>query len=199
MIIKKLITKITHYEKVYVFFLLSSITLGSFAQAPQSFKYQAVARDVGGNVLTNQNVSFQISIVKGNTSGTNVYTEIHFVTTNAFGLVNLEIGNGTAVGGDFPSIGWGNDTYFLKVEMDGTGGSNYQLMGNSQLQSVPYALFAEATGDTSKWHSADDTIYTEKYVGIGTGSPTSKLHIRDDDSPFLLQLTRIFTTIINST
>ena len=36
-------------------------------------------------------------------------------------------------------------TYFLKLELDENGGTIYQLMGVSQLLSVPYALFAENT------------------------------------------------------
>ncbi len=77
--------------------LLCSILLN--AQPPQAFKYQAVARDNAGNVLANQNVSFQISILQeeSSTSTIVVYTETHDKTTNEFGLVNLEIGNGAAV------------------------------------------------------------------------------------------------------
>ncbi|MBL4755420.1 MAG: tail fiber domain-containing protein, partial [Flavobacteriales bacterium] len=57
-----------------------------------------------------------------------------------------EIGSGSPVSGNFTTIDWGADLHFLKVEMDETGGSNYQLMGTSQLLSVPYALFADSAG-----------------------------------------------------
>ena len=73
--------------------LLFAIAL--IAQSPKSFKYQAVARDAGGMVLDNQSVSFQFSILKGSMTGTVVYIETHTTSTNEFGLVNLEIGNGT--------------------------------------------------------------------------------------------------------
>jgi len=46
--------------------------LGTFAQSPQAFKYQAVARDLTGNVLANQNVSFRISILQTSATGTSV-------------------------------------------------------------------------------------------------------------------------------
>ena len=65
-----------------------------FAQAPQSFKYQAVARDASGEVMANQQVNFQISILQSSESGTAVYTETHVDSTNQFGLVTLEIGTG---------------------------------------------------------------------------------------------------------
>jgi len=113
-----------------------------FAQSPQAFKYQAVARDGSGEVLANQNVSLKISIIKGSPTGTSVYIETHSCTTNQFGLINLEIGNGTA-SDDFSIIEWGNDTYFLKVEMDASGGISYQEMGITQLFAVPYALHAK--------------------------------------------------------
>ncbi len=113
------------------------------AQAPQSFKYQAVARDGSGNVLTSRNVSFKISILKGSTSGAVSYSETHKTTTNAYGLANLEIGKGTPVSGNFANINWASGSYFVKVELDPNGGSAYQNMGTSQLLSVPYALHAK--------------------------------------------------------
>ena len=115
----------------------------AIAQSPEAFKYQAVARDAGGQILANQSVSFRISILQGSASGTSVYSETHAATTNTFGLVNLEIGDGTVASGDFSAIEWGAYTYFTQIEMDETGGSNYLMLGTSQLLSVPYALHAK--------------------------------------------------------
>ena len=121
-----------------LFFGLSSFL--SHAQSPQAFKYQAVARDASGAILADQSVSFRISILEGSAAGTAIYTETHASTTNTFGLVNLEISNGTAVTGVFEDISWGSNSYFLQVELDDAGGTNYQLMGTTQLLSVPYSL-----------------------------------------------------------
>ena len=123
--------------------LFAIIQITAFAQAPKAFKYQAIARDITGSELLNQAVSFQISIIEGSVNGASVYTETHTATTNQFGLVNLSIGGGTVVNGIFDSIHWGANSFFIKIEMDASGGTNYQLMGTSQLMSVPYALFAE--------------------------------------------------------
>ena len=101
-----------------------------FSQAPESFKYQAVVRDVSGNIIASQPVSFRISILQNNTSGTAVYSETHTITTNSYGLANMEIGSGTVESGDFTLIDWSNDLYFIQV-------------GVSQLLSVPYALHAK--------------------------------------------------------
>ncbi len=128
-------------------FILSLMlfAIATSAQSPEAFKYQAVARDAGGQILANQSVSFRISILQGNASGTSVYSETHASNTNTFGLVNLGIGNGVVVSGNFSNIDWGTDSYFVQIEMDETGGNNYQLMGASQLLSVPYAIHAKTT------------------------------------------------------
>jgi hypothetical protein len=143
-------------KKIYTILLTAFLTALIFlpgqadAQAPEQMKYQAVARDNGGNILSNQLISFRISILQGSSTGTSVYSETHQVTSNDFGLANLNIGNGTVQSGNFSSIEWSSDSYFLQVEMDETGGSAYQLMGTSQLLSVPYALQAKTADNLSK-------------------------------------------------
>jgi hypothetical protein len=115
---------------------------GVMAQAPAAFKYQAVVRDNAGQVMANKNnVWFKVSIVRTTVTGAVVYSEIHATSTNSFGLVELEIGKGTSPVGNFYTIPWSLDAFFLKVEVDLTGtGSSYQFMGITQLLSVPYAL-----------------------------------------------------------
>ena len=68
----------------------------------------------------------------------------------------MEIGNGAEVSGVFADIDWGGDIYFLQIEMDENGGATYQLMGTSQLLSVPYSLYSESTGDTTRWKKNND-------------------------------------------
>ena len=126
-----------------VFFIaLILCGLAANSQGPQMFKYQAVARDGSGNVLANKPVAFRISILQGSFSGPAVYSELHSKSTNSFGLVDFEIGNGNSPTGNFTNINWGATNYFIKTEMDPAGGTAYQLMGTSQLLSVPYALYA---------------------------------------------------------
>ena len=129
--------------KTFLTILLLFLGLILSAQTPQAIKYQTVARDGAGNVLADRAVSFRISILKGSASGSTAYSETHSGTTNTFGLINLEIGNGLPVTNMFSEINWGSDIYFVKVEMDPNGGSSYQWMGTSQLLSVPYALYAK--------------------------------------------------------
>jgi hypothetical protein len=121
--------------------LLASI--GLLAQVPQQVNYQAVARNASGTVLANQNVGVRFIIHDATVSGTNVYEETFSLTTNQFGLFTCAIGTGTQVGTNtFTGINWGTNAKYLEVGMDPTGGTNYAGMGTSQLNSVPYALYA---------------------------------------------------------
>ena len=122
------------------------ISVQLFAQAPQKMSYQAVIRNAQNELVVNKPVKMRISILQGSAQGTSVYSELHNATTNANGLVSIEIGGGTSQQGTFSSINWGNGTYFLKTETDPAGGDNYSITGTSQLLSVPYALYAGTAG-----------------------------------------------------
>jgi hypothetical protein len=126
---------------------IATISLSSFGQAPEGFKYQAVVRDAGNTILNNQAVGLRMTIQQGSIGGTTVYQETFSLTTNGYGLVNLEIGNGTVVSGTFATIDWSNGPYFIETAADVTGGTSYAVMGTSQLMSVPYALYAKTSGN----------------------------------------------------
>jgi len=127
--------------------VLISVSI-AFSQAPDAFKYQAVACYSNGDVISEQPVGFEISILEDDIAGNAVYIETHLVNTNESGLVNFEIGNGTS-SDDFSAINWSDGVFFLKISMDTTGGTNYNLMGASQLLSVPYAMHANGLTLTS--------------------------------------------------
>lgn len=124
--------------------VICSISL--FSQSPpQGVSYQAVARDEIGNPISESNLSVRISIYANAIDGTLMWEEVHDVSTNLFGLFNLIIGQGESTGvGNSPTfelLNWGAASYFLGVEID-PGDGIYELMGISQLLSVPYALYA---------------------------------------------------------
>ena len=129
---------------LYLFLLQSLIT---FAQAPQRMSYQSVVRNTANQIVTNQSIGVKISIVEGSLTGTTVYAETHTTTTNANGLFTLEAGGGTPITGTFSAINWGNGSHYIKSEIDVTGGTNYTLSGTMELLSVPYALYAEKSGN----------------------------------------------------
>lgn len=149
--------------------LMALFTLPSlWAQAPDGFKYQAVVRDGAGMILADQNVGFEITILQGSPGGTNVYEETHDPTTNAFGLVSLDIGAGTIVSGDFTSIDWSDGPYFMKVAIDETGGTAYSEIGTSELLSVPYAMFAKNVENVDDADADPENEYNNSVALSGT-------------------------------
>jgi hypothetical protein len=124
----------------------ATLSLSSFGQAPEGFKYQAVVRDAGNTILNNQAVGMRMTILQGSIGGITVYQETFATTTNGYGLVNLEIGSGTTAY-DFTTIDWANGPYFMETAVDVTGGTMYTVMGTSQFMSVPYALYAKTSGN----------------------------------------------------
>lgn len=132
--------------------LSAGLLLGSIwisAQAPEKMSYQAVMRNSGGQLLLNQNIAVRVSVLQSTPTGTVVYSERLTGTTNANGLVSLEIGSGTVLSGTFAGINWASGNYYLKTETDPSGGTSYSIAGTSQLLSVPYAMYAKTAGGTS--------------------------------------------------
>ena len=114
---------------------------GMAQTVPQKLSYQAIARNSSGAILANQAISVKAEILDADLT-TVLYTETQTATTNQFGLFTLQIGGGTVVSGTFATISWGSGNKHIRTSVDLTGGSNYQVMGTSQLLSVPYALYA---------------------------------------------------------
>jgi len=136
-------------KQYFLFTLLLLQCFLGFAQAPNKMSYQAVIRNSNNTVVSNHVVGMRISILQGTATGSSVYTETQSPTTNANGLIAIEIGTGTIVSGSFANIDWANGPYFVKTETDPYGGSNYTLTGTSQLLSVPYALYAKKTDSSN--------------------------------------------------
>lgn len=176
-------------RKIYTLCLLTLVATVLFAQVPQAFKYQAVARDLNGDPVINQEIAIKISILAGSPDGIVVYSELHQTTTNSMGLFNLEIGKPTQVlSGSFAEISWGTSSHFLQTAIDLTGGGEFLVLGVSQFLSVPYALFAGQTGDTTNWQKNQNLVYYNKgQVGIGTSQPDSsaKLDVNSNSQGFL--------------
>ena len=147
-------------KKVFSILAAVLLTASVFAQSPEKMSYQAVIRNNNNNLVVNSNVGMQISILQYSTSGTPVYIERQFPTTNANGLVSIQIGAGTVVAGNFASIVWGNGPYFVKTETDLNGGANYTITGISQLLSVPYALHAKTAESVSGTITETDPVFT---------------------------------------
>lgn len=138
-------------------FLLCSFIyfLNANAQAPNKFSFQAIVRNSSNQLITNQPVGVKISLISVVMSTENAeFVETHTVTTNANGLFSLKVGEGTLVSGDFATA-MNSNAYSKKIkcEIDPTGGTNYTIVSNEQLLSVPYALFANTAASTTSNNS----------------------------------------------
>lgn len=140
-----------------------------YAQSPQAFAYQAVARNMDGFPLEDTDVLVKVGIHANSMDGVLMWEEEHVTATDGFGLFTLSIGEGSSTGnGNSPTfalINWGIASYFLTIEMD--AGEGYELLGGTQLLSVPYALYSEKAGNideaiiTSFTYENDSLIITE--------------------------------------
>jgi hypothetical protein len=135
-------------KKFYAILCIAIASLTQLqAQAPQGFNYQATVRNSTGDLIINTNVYFKFNIIQGSQTSLPVFTEIHYVPTDDLGQVNLVIGQGTPTTGTFSALDWSQGSYYLGIELD--TGNGYVAMGTTQLLSVPYALYAENSGNST--------------------------------------------------
>jgi uncharacterized protein (TIGR02145 family) len=162
------------------------------SQAPTKINFQSVLRNTNGEVVSNSAVSLRISILSGTITGTAVYIETHAKTTDAGGLMSLQIGGGTVLSGVFGDINWGSSAHFIKLEADFSGGNSYVLLGTQELMSVPYALYASKT-DTSVLNLT--SRFSTKLSGTDTASLSARINAKSSLSDTsLLNLTSRFST-----
>lgn len=165
-------------KKLLLFIGLFAITVG-ITKAQDGINYQAVVRDDAGELMKNEAVAVEFSIVETSTAGVKVYTETHALTTNNFGNIVALIGQGTPTLGTFNTIDWGDDKHFLNVVIDGTD------MGTTEFLSVPYALHAKTADALTdpNWNKTGIVVYNEENkVVIGSeNSSANKLTVTELD------------------
>jgi hypothetical protein len=141
------------------------VSTKSYAQAPDGINYQAVIRNASGTLIANTTIAIRIQIKQTTASGVIVFQERHSVMTSAQGVVNLVIGQGTLLGGNFSTINWAAGPYFACLGVSFTNGTNYLDYGFQQLMSVPYALYAKNAGNQlNQWRYGT----TAPAVALGT-------------------------------
>ncbi len=179
------------------------------AQAPAMIDFQALARDVSGDPITNQLITVKASILDGPV-GFTIWQETQNVTTDDYGLFTIKLGNNIPI-----AVNWGDSFHYIKIEIDPEGGSSFIDMGTTQLLSVPYALYATNVennddadadpenefqelsisgsdlsisdgntvtlpGGTSFWEqNGDDIYYLTGNVGVGTETPDYGANVAD--------------------
>ena len=145
-------------------FIIISCSITS-AQEVEPFHYKAIIRDTSGEIIISSPVSLRFSILPGGLSGNSAYSETHKVLTDPSGMISLAIGSGTEKRGNFQSISWDTETWFLRVELDPDGGSVYHDIGTTQIIAVPVKYLAEETKENQLNSGEDELFITRKYVG----------------------------------
>ncbi|MBL7819929.1 MAG: hypothetical protein JNL65_04885 [Saprospiraceae bacterium] len=161
-----------------LFFLLLLTNRIIFSQAiPNKFNYQVSIRDANGDAISDQNVSFRVSIIEDIAKPlTYSYREEHKVVPTKFGIATIVIGTGINKSGPIESIQFQNKSYYLRIELDENDGTNYKDLSVAQLLSVPYAMAAKQLdknnakiGEVLKWDGIKWTPSKDSIVQGGTG------------------------------
>ncbi|MBR5166882.1 MAG: hypothetical protein IKW86_02295 [Salinivirgaceae bacterium] len=121
---------------------VASVLATTMTMAQSGFNYQAVIRDANGNLLAGQEIALRITLLSGNNV---LYIEQKNVTTNAYGVVSVVVGEGNAKQGSFNDIDWSAGNISMKTEFDPDGGEDFAVIGTTRLQSVPTAEYAKTT------------------------------------------------------
>ncbi len=154
-------------KNLFFLLILFIVPIVVISQVPQKIDFQAIARDAEGDVMSNENISVRITILKNSANGTLAYQEKHNVSTDRYGLFVLHLGDGQALQNQFNKINWSSGSHFVKVEVDPAAGSSYINMGTLEMMSVPFALYAENTGNVDD-ADADPSNELQKLSLSGT-------------------------------
>ena len=148
-------------KMVAVFCLL--IAMVATVDAQNSFAYQAVIRSANGDLVSEKQVSLRFSLKYNDEV---VYSETHKTTTNKYGSVQVKVGEGQKVSGDFAKVPWHTMQVMMQIEVDPAGGDSYNVnLGAIQLQPAPYAMHAASTGlvfDSSSPKSGSGALFEVK-------------------------------------
>ncbi len=144
------------------YFILAALLCcfyGAQAQTPlKSINYQALIVDPAAIELPGNGVQAQLYLNKdiwvkfGIYAGATLqFEELHKTKTDAYGLINLEIGAGdnTSAAGTFASLNWGGPVKKLVTQVSFDLGAKYTEVSNRGLNYLPYAHFAEEAGKLS--------------------------------------------------
>ncbi len=162
-----IIKNFTYCNIVFFIFILTTGTIVGQVSS-DGIPYQTIVRSSSGIPLTNQIVAIKFGIYKGSASGLLAWEETFLKTTDTKGLLKATIGTGATTGAglssSFSLINWSDNSYYLKVEVDISGGTSYENLGSVQLLSVPYAFYSIQTDKVSNY-------YLDQLIDVSVPSP----------------------------
>lgn len=177
----------------------------SFGQVvpPQGITYQAViidrsvkelpGKDITERYYSNVEMVVKFSILESQTGPTE-YEETQNAKTDAYGLLNLVIGQGTPNGVNFNTIDWGKNAKWLRVEIDFNKKGKFELFSLEKMWSVPYAIYSERSAISDADSSSTNELQTLS-ITPGKGkisiSKGNSIFIEDSSSTNELQLLSI--------
>ena len=141
----------------------------ALAGVPSLINYQGVLTSGGNPVTTPVNIIF--TIWSDSTAGVSFWSEQQQVTPDANGTFARMLGSVTPV----PDSAFRALVCHLGIKV----GADPEMTPRMPLLSVPYAFrAAEVDMKDGDWSLVGtDTLFTYSNVGIGTSSPTEKLHV----------------------
>jgi hypothetical protein len=183
---------------IYGLIFSASIIFGTLYAQSDGFLYKMAVKQ-NGNLLINTDLVVKVGIIDPN-NGVE-YIETHNVTTDAYGLATLVIGEGNSISGDFSSILWNNVDKTIKVEISTDGGNTFKILNTDlfPVKYMPYAKFAQQginsvngfndLSDARNYRSGiflgekstETTTYTLGTVAIGRGAMESWTSINTEN------------------
>ena len=155
---KKLFTK---------FFAVMAMAIGTAVSVfgQNGFSYQVVIRDAEGVLVTDKQVEVKFSLKH---DGTVYYSEKQEVRTNEYGNIQVVVGGGERLDGDFASVPWSTFDIKMEVAVD-IDGKGEVVLGEVPVQGAPYAMYAQKAGGlTSKNANTKDgeALFAVNYFSV---------------------------------
>jgi len=169
----KLVHSYQIFSRIIVIFSFTFSSLCAQAQVPQTISYQALLRDTKDRLISNQEISIQLTVrVVDNTGAVlrDEYAELHQTTTNYNGLFTIEIGSGSSFLGSFDEVDWSDGIHYIMTSIDPAGGDNYNITSEAKLMSVPYALHALTAESLTNPEQESDPIFNNSIAATITAS-----------------------------
>ena len=170
-------------KKLILFVLLLFITVNITAQT-DGLSYQAViinpttqeipGVNSSGNIYPNKSLSVRFTI--SNSSGVE-YQEEQTTSTDAYGMINLTIGQGSYLRVPFTDINWDGAQKELKVEINLDG--DYKVLSSQPLLYVPYAFHRDLTA-SGKLSVAGDVGFTSDLEVDGATNLNSSFTVNNE-------------------